>query len=84
MAKKGNVAEFTLKVTDNKYKGETYTSLVGSFKKGRDSFLISIQTDAEGNPTFYTTKDGKSTFIYARAVSFQQDGEKPKRRNEMK
>lgn len=80
---KSNVAQFTLSVKDNKYKGETYTQLVGSFKKGRDSFLISIQTDSNGNPKMYKSEKG-TEFIYARAIHFNESTEGPKKRNEMK
>ena len=80
---KSNTAEFTLTLKENRYKGETYPQLVGSFKKGREAFLISIATDDKGNPKFYESKKG-DVFIYARAVSFTSDGDRPKRRNEMR
>lgn len=80
---KNSKAEFTLTVKDNKYKGETYTQLVGSFKDGRNVFLISIQTDENGSPKVYKSEKG-AEFIYARAVKFADtpDGKK-KRKNEM-
>jgi hypothetical protein len=79
---KNPVVEFTMSVKDNKYQGKTRTQLVGSIKDGRSVFLISIQTDENGVPKIYTSKDDKD-FIYARAVKFQDtpDG-KRKRKNE--
>lgn len=78
MAKK---AEFTLKVTENRYKGETYTQLVGSIKDGNQSILVSIPCDSSGNVPFYDSKSG-DRFCYARAVKFTAGQRSRKRRNE--
>lgn len=83
MAKNPNTAEFTLTMKENRYKGEVYPQLVGSFKKGRESFLISISCDEKGNPKIYESQKG-DLFVYARAVAFVQDGTKPRRKNEMR
>ena len=74
--------EFTLAIKDKKYKGETYTQMVGSFEDGRETYLISIQTDEKGNPKVYKSEKGVE-FIYARCVKFKssEDG-KRKRKNQ--
>lgn len=82
MAKTPNVAEFSLSYKENKYKGNVYPQLVGSFKKGTQSFLITMSCDSDGNIKVYNSKDG-TPFVYARAIAFNDNGQKPKRKNEM-
>lgn len=81
MAKNPQV-QFTLTVKDNKYKGKTFTQLVGSFEDGRNSFLVSIQTDSNGIPKIYKSEKG-AEFIYARCVKFakSENGQR-KRKNQ--
>lgn len=82
MSKKTNVAEFSLTLKDETYKGETYTKLVGSFEKGGETIIISISTDKAGNPKFYESKKGNH-FIYARAVAFRTAARGERKRNKM-
>ena len=73
-------AEFSFTLKENKYKGETYHQLVGSFEKGSETILISINCDASGNIPMYKTKDKGIDFCYARAVSFRTGQKQEKKR----
>lgn len=82
MANNSN-ASFTLAVKDNRYKGETYTQMVGSFEDGSNTYLVSINTDENGNIPMYKSEKGVH-FCYARVVRFKKspDG-KRKRKNQL-
>lgn len=73
-------AEFSLALKENKYKGEVYHQLVGSFEKGSETILISINCDASCNIPMYKTKDKGIDFCYVRAVSFRTGAQKEKKR----
>ncbi len=86
----GKSAEFTLSRRVEKYKGEEHYTLVGSFKKGSEVFIVNIPCDSAGVPKVYegVSKYSKSKepipFIYARASSFREGaGQKRKSRNEL-
>ncbi len=86
----GKSAEFTLSRRMEKYKGEERYTLVGSFKKGSEVFIVNIPCDSEGVPKVYegVSKYSKSNdpipFIYARASSFREGTQqKRKRKNEL-
>ncbi len=79
---KDNVAEFSLTLKEDNYKGETYHRLVGSFKNGGKNILVSIACDDSGQPKIYESEKGKR-FCYARAVKFNKT-QSSTRRNEMK
>lgn len=68
---KNNVAEFTLQLKENRYKGETYHQLVGSFRHGTRDILISINCDSSGNIKFYESKRGNQ-FCYVRAIGYNK------------
>lgn len=76
MANSDNSLLTTLRLKTDKYKGETYYSLVGSIEVGNQRVGVSIATDSDGNPKIYVNQEKNRPYVYARFFKTSKDFKK--------